>query len=303
LNKRLKNIIYFFKRLYEKFDKDQIWLLSSGISYSILWVIIPTLLVFLGILGFYFDKSDAISKINSYINQMLPFSFEAKDRFLDTISNKAYELSQNAFITLIIGLAGIFWAMSSMFSYMRDVMNRIFDVKESVNFFRGKVRDFILLLAIIVLFTLTMVITSVQQIDNDALKLVLGFIDSNFSTNKLFLILFPFFISFVMFFFLYRFVPHYKIPTNALFFGSLVSAVLYEILKNIFAYYILNFSNYSKIYGAYAAFVIFMLWVYVISLIFCVGAATGKIYLELHNLEIKFYNKEKYGTEKIIQND
>lgn len=277
--------------------------MSSGVSFSILWVIIPTLLVFLAILGYYFDKVDALSKINNYINTVLPFEFEAKEKFLETISNKAYELSQNAFITLMIGLAGIFWAMSSMFSYMRDALNRIYDVKESLSFFKGKLRDFILLLVIIVLFSLTTIFTSMQQIDNDVVKLLFSFINSNLTTNRLFLILFPLFISFVMFFFLYRFVPHYKIPTNAIFFGSLVSAVLYEILKYLFAYYILNVSNYTKIYGAYAALVIFMLWVYVISLIFCIGAAVGKIYMELHNLELKFYNKEKYGTEKIIKND
>ncbi|MDD5361535.1 MAG: YihY/virulence factor BrkB family protein [Ignavibacteria bacterium] len=303
MKKRLQNLLFYFKRLYEKFDKDQIWFMSSGVSFSILWVIIPTLLVFLGILGFYFDKYNALQQINNYINQALPFDFEAKEKFLDAISNKAYELSQNAWITTVIGLAGVFWAMSSMFSYMRDALNRIYDVKESLNFFKGKLRDFLLLLIIIVLFSLTMVYTSVQQVNNGAIQLLFTFINTNVTTNKLFIIFFPLFISYVMFFFLYRFVPHYKIPTNAILFGSLIAAVMYEILKYLFAYYVLNISNYTRIYGAYAAVVIFMLWVYVISMIFCIGAAIGKIYMELHNLELKFYKKEKYGTEKIIAND
>ncbi len=277
--------------------------MSSGVSFSILWVIIPTMLVLLGILGLYFDKYNALQKINEYINQALPVDFEAKEIFLETISNKAFELSNNAWITVTIGLFGIFWAMSSMFSYMRDALNRIFEVKESLNFFKGKLRDFILLLMIMVLFSLTTIFTSLQQIDNQIIKFVFASLSSVVTSHSVFLVLLPFMISYVMFFFLYRFVPHYKIPTRAILFGSFVSAVLYEILKYLFAYYILNISNYNMIYGAYGALVIFMLWVYVISLIFCIGAAIGKIYMELHKLELKFYNKEKYGTTEIIKND
>jgi len=277
--------------------------MSSGVSFSILWVIIPTLLILLGILGFYFDKSDALQYINNYINQALPVNFDAKEKFLETISTKAYELSQNALLTTLIGLLGVFWAMSSMFSYMRDALNRIFEITESLNFFKGKIRDFLLLIAIIFLFSFATLLTSFQQINNEALKIIFSFLSTAILSNKIFLFLMPFFVSYLMFFFLYKFVPHYKIPTNSILFASLNAAILNELLKYIFAFYILNFSNYTRIYGAYAAFVIFMLWIYLISLIFCIGAAIGKIHMELNNLQIKFYNKEKYGTKEIIKND
>lgn len=277
--------------------------MSSGVSFSILWVIIPTLLIFLGILGFYFDKSDALQYINNYINQALPVNFDAKEKFLDTISTKAFELSQNALLTTLIGLLGVFWAMSSMFSYMRDALNRIYEITESLNFFKGKIRDFLLLIAIIILFSFATLLTSLQQINNDALRIVFSFLSTAILSNKIFLFLIPFFVSYLMFFFLYKFVPHYKIPTNSILFASFNAAILNELLKYAFAFYILNFSNYTKIYGAYAAFVIFMLWIYLISLIFCIGAAIGKIHMELNNLQIKFYNKEKYGTKEIIKNN
>ncbi len=303
MKKRLNNLFFYIKRLYQKYDTDQIWFLSSGVSFSILWVIIPTLLIFLGILGFYFDKVNAVQKINEYINQTLPVNFEMKDKVIEAISGKAFELSQNALITTLIGLLGVFWAMSSMFSYMRDALNRIFDVKESVTFLKGKLRDFVLLLIIIVLFSFTTIVTSIQQIDNEFINFIFTSVSSVMSSSIFLLFLLPFFISYVMFFFLYRFVPHYKIPTRSLLFGALISAALYELLKYVFAYYILNLSNYTAVYGAYAAIVVFMLWIYLLSLIFCTGAALSKIHMELYKLELKFNNKEKYGTEEIIPND
>lgn len=303
LKKRLNNLFFYLKRLYQKYDTDQIWFLSSGVSFSILWVIIPTLLIFLGILGFYFDQVNAVQKINEYINQTLPVNFEMKDKVIAAISSKALELSKNAWITTLIGLLGVFWTMSSMFSYMRDALNRIFDVKESVTFLKGKLRDFVLLLIIIVLFSFTTIVTSVQQIDNEFISFIFNSVAAVMSSSVFIIFLLPFIVSYVMFFFLYRFVPHYQIPTKAVLFGTLISAVLYELLKYGFAYYIMHFSNYTAVYGAYAAIVIFLLWIYLMSLIFCTGAALSKIYMELYSLELKFYNKEKYGTKKIIPND
>jgi membrane protein len=303
MKERLINFRFYIKRLYQKYDTDQIWFMSSGVSFSLLWVLIPTLLIFLGILGFYFGKTDSLRLLNEYINKALPFDFEGKDVLLETISEKAVELSRNAWITVVLGLVGVFWAMSSAFSYMRDALNRIFDVKESLNFFKGKLRDFILLLIIIFLFSFTTLMSSLRYIDNEAVKFLYSFLSDTLSNSLLFVYFLPFLISYIMFFFLYKYVPHYSIPTRSILFGGFIAALLYEVMKYLFSYYVLNVSNYKQVYGAYAALVIFMLWVYVISLLFCTGAAISKIYMELHNLELKFYKKEKYGTEKVITND
>jgi membrane protein len=303
MKERLNNFRFYIKRLYQKYDTDQIWFMSSGVSYSLLWVLIPTLLIFLGILGFYFGKADSVRLLNEYINNALPINFEAKDKLLETISEKAIELSRNAWITVAIGLIGVFWAMSSAFSYMRDALNRIFEVKESLNFFRGKLRDFVLLLVIIFLFSFTTLLSSLRYIDNEAVKFLYIFVSDTLSSSLLFVFFLPFLISYIMFFFLYKYVPHYSIPTRSILFGAFIAALLYESMKYLFSYYVLNVSNYKEVYGAYAALVIFMLWVYVISLLFCTGAAISKIYMELHNLELKFYKKEKYGTEKVITHD
>jgi len=300
---RLNNLWFYLKRLYQKYDTDQIWFMSSGVAYSLLWVLIPTLLIFLGILGFYFGKADSVKLLNEYINNALPFDFEGKDALLVTISEKALDLSRNAWLTFAIGLFGVFWAMSSAFSNMRDALNRIYNVNESLNFFKGKLRDFVLLLVIIFLFSFTTLLSSLRYIDNEAVKLMYFFVSDTLSSSILFVYLLPFVISYIMFFFLYKFVPHYSIPTRSILFGAFIAALLYELMKYLFSYYVLNLSNYKEVYGAYAALVIFMLWVYVISLLFCTGAVISKIYMELHQLELKFYKKEKYGTEKVIAND
>ncbi|MCI0474212.1 MAG: hypothetical protein L0Y76_11575 [Ignavibacteria bacterium] len=86
MKERFKYFLFYMKRIYQKYDEDQIWFMSSGVAYSLLWVLIPTLLIFLGILGFYFGKEDSVKFLNNYINEALPFNFEGKDQLLITIS-------------------------------------------------------------------------------------------------------------------------------------------------------------------------------------------------------------------------
>jgi membrane protein len=95
-------------------------------------------------------------------------------------------------------------------------------------------------------------------------------------------------------------VPHYRIPQKALLLSTLIASVLFEIMKFLFSYYVLNISNYKYIYGAYAAVVITLLWIYVISLIFCIGAAIGQIYVEKNKLKIILNNDKNNGTEKTV---
>ncbi len=54
--------------------------------------------------------------------------------------------------------------------------------------------------------------------------------------------------------------------------GALLAAVLFEIAKRGFAFYVNTFADYQLLYGALAALPVFMLWVYVSWLVILLGA-------------------------------
>ena len=79
-------------------------------------------------------------------------------------------------------------------------------------------------------------------------------------------------VSTIAFFLIYRLVPHRKVPWGHALAGGVVAAVLFEIAKEAFASYVAYAPMYSVVYGTFAAFPFFLLWVYLSWLIVLFGA-------------------------------
>lgn len=293
LKKIKTTVIYYIKELIDKFERDHIWVLSSGIAFNIIISIIPFLLIALTVLGVYLDSTNALEKINSYITNVLPFQDEFKQKFIMQMSERAKELTSYTFITGVIGIVGLTWTMSGLFSTMRDVLNRIYSFESPVNYFISKLQDFILVLVTIVLFIISLSFASLTQVFRDISYNAFGEVITSKVTNVFVPIFGSFITSYLMFLLLFKYLPQFKLPSSVVNFSSICSTILFELMKYIYAFYILRLSNFRKIYGTYAFIVVTIFWIYYISVIFTTVASLGKIYLEKNNLKIFYKEKNK----------
>ena len=285
------NIIYYTKEIINKFEKDHIWVLSSGIAFNIVISIIPFLLIALTILGIYLDSSNVLDQINNYISNILPFQGEFKQKFIMQMSERAKELTSYTFITGLLGIVGLTWTMSGLFSTMRDVLNKIYDFEFSVNYFYSKLHDFILVIITLVLFLISLTFASLLQVFHDISYNAFGEVITSNITNILIPVFGSFFISYLMFFILFRYLPQFKLPAKVFNFSTICSTILFELMKYIYAFYILKLSNFRKIYGTYAFIVVTIFWIYYISVIFSTVASLGKLNLDKNNLKITYREK------------
>ena len=67
-------------------------------------------------------------------------------------------------------------------------------------------------------------------------------------------------------------MPNSPVRTRDALAGGLTAALLFEILKKLFGFYVTAFPTYETIYGALAVFSIFMVWMYVSWLAVLLGA-------------------------------
>ncbi|MDZ4711724.1 MAG: YihY/virulence factor BrkB family protein [bacterium] len=286
-----KTLYYYIDKLLQKFDNDHIWILSSGISFNILICVIPFTLILLTILGVYLDSTSVQGRLTSYLDSVVPLPGQYKDRFIFELTERTNELTTNTFLTGAIGLAGLFWTVSGLFSSMREVLRKIFMVNDELNYFIGKLRDFVLVIISVALFIMSMVITSSVQIFEEYSQGIFG----QYITLTLFERFIPMvlglIISFCLFYVLYAFVPHWKFNKKIVLFSSFTASIFFELLKYLFAVYILKIANFGKIYGTYATIVISIFYIYYVSVIFVVGAELGEIY----------YSRNKHKFERKIK--
>jgi membrane protein len=76
---------------------------------------------------------------------------------------------------------------------------------------------------------------------------------------------------------LYRLTPTCDVEMKPAVVAGTVAAVLWEISKLAFAWWVIDEGSYNRVYGPLAASVIVMLWVWISSMIFLYGASLSVV--------------------------
>ena len=272
---------YYAVGFYNKFDEDHVWIMSASIAFNIIICIIPITLILTSILGIYLQREGAEVYLNDALNKAVGLTPEFKVKIMNLILGAIDELSNNSTLTAIIGSIGILWTASGLFSTIRDVLNRIYKTRSDTFYLWAKLRDigmvFLILVAFLLSFSSTFILSIFQAIDKsffgDAI-LNLGF-TSTLLTHFIGLIF-----TFIMFYLIFKLVPQGFVSQKVALISSITAAILYETLKYIFIFYLVSFANYQRVYGAYAAIVAVIFWLYYSSFTFVIGAEMGQLYKE-----------------------
>jgi membrane protein len=78
----------------------------------------------------------------------------------------------------------------------------------------------------------------------------------------------PYLIMVFFFYFVYRIIPADKIRSNVALGGSVLFALLMEIAKQLFTWYLANYTRYNIIFGSLGTIVILVIWAFYVALIF-----------------------------------
>lgn len=82
----------------------------------------------------------------------------------------------------------------------------------------------------------------------------------------------PFLINFITFTLINWILPSCRVRLRFALLGGLLTTILFELSKNLFAFYLEHFHTYRQLYGALATLPVFLIWLYVSWLIILVGA-------------------------------
>ena len=242
--------------------------------------IIPFILIIFAVLGSILASNNIQYQINLLIDTIIPY-YEYSEFVKKIIFTRINEVIEYKTIAGIIGGFGLFFAASGLFSSMRTILNQVFGSTKNVNLLLGKLRDFALVVMVILIFFLTTICAPII----DVLAQSAGqFQELEFFKapifHHFFLTLLSFTIIFLVFSVLYITVPLKKLKKRSIFVSAFWAALLWETAKQLFGYYLYHFSSFGKIYGTYALVVVVAFWIYFSSVVFIVGAEIGKLFQE-----------------------
>jgi membrane protein len=176
----------------------------------------------------------------------------------------------------IFGLVALVWAASGLFGSLRHALSDIFNPETNAPYLLRKALDLAMVLGIALLFLASIGITAVLRFasgNEDDIPLFGALArDSSFLFAPLRLLL-PGVISFAAIFVVYWLVPASGNRGRRDFaLGALVAAVLFEVVKHGFTFYLAHFTNYALVFGPIGAIIAFLFWLYLSANILLYGA-------------------------------
>lgn len=256
------------------FIEDDCYSKASALTFYSLLSVVPVLAVLFGIAkGFGFDKA---------------MEAEIRERFLEQpeVSEKliefAYSWLQSVQGGLIAGVGTVIllWSVLGLLNNIETALNSIWKTRFARSYTR-KLSDYLA----------TMIICPIFFVTSSSINLFLSTrISETAHENIVFeaispvllsiLKLFPFFLSWVLFTFVYLFMPNTKVYFRSAIIAGVLAGTTFQLWQWIYIRFQIGASSYGAIYGSFAALPLFLVWLQISWLILLAGA---EVAFELEN--------------------
>jgi len=169
-----------------------------------------------------------------------------------------------------IGLIVLIAVVINMLGFIERAFNDIWGIRRSRNIFQ-KFRDYISVGIIFpILILAAMGITA--SVSNIAFLTKLKDIFVVTGLFKIFLHLAPYMTLWLAFAFVYTFLPNTRVHFRSALIGGIIGGTLWQVAQWLYIHFQVGVARYSAIYGAFASFPIFLIWVDVNWVIILFGA-------------------------------
>ena len=235
----------FIKEVSVQFVENETSLSASSLAYTTLLSLVPLMTVVVTIFAAFPQFGNVSDQIQDFIfSNFVPASGEVVQSYINGFVDKSRNL------TLSMSLFVFVTSIMMMYT-MEKALNRIWDSKPAGNIIKK----------IVMYWT---VLTMGPLLVGGGLALT-SYLFSyvGFAGFKAYLLKFlPVIASTFGFFLIYLIVPNRKVNWKSAIMGALVAAIMFEMAKRGFAWYVTTFPSYQRVYGALAAIPIFLFWVY-----------------------------------------
>ncbi|MCC7055076.1 MAG: YihY/virulence factor BrkB family protein [Gemmatimonadaceae bacterium] len=276
----------FSGQVWKALGDDDVMFLASGVSFNLLLAVVPfvLLLASVSILFLGSTPESAADTALGFLDRLLPSQNWGEG---DAVRNTVREIARVSGSVTLYSAIGFLWFSTRVFSSMRSVFQRTFDVPRERGILHGKLFDVVCSLIAAIGITAYGSLTAYMLAASTRGAAVLMHLgvreDVMGPIEYLFGRLVAFLLVVLLCFAAYRLVPNRPIPSHTAWVGSVTTSLLFELARTVFGLYVRAFTPSSLYTGAIATLVVVTLWTYYASLIFIIGAEVAQV-VELRRL-------------------
>ena len=245
---------------------------ASALTYYTLFAIVPVFALVFGVAkGFDLDK---------WLKQALTEKLSEHGEILNWIYNFADTTLRETKGGLVAGIGALIlcWSVVKMIGNIESAFNRVWQVKKSRTIFR-KFTDYLSFLVIAPVLLLaassaTVIVSRIlRELTEKHTLLSYSRPIVEFGIQCV-----PFFLAWLLFTFVYIFLPNTRVKFSAALFGGVIAGSLYQVVQCGYIFVQMALSRYNVIYGSFSALPLFLIWMQLNWLIMLFGVTLCYLY-------------------------
>jgi len=293
--RRLLTLVEVIKGAVNEFLADNCPHLAAAVSFYLFLSLFPLVLAAISIFGFIMKDPSAAAKVTEAVTGFFPVSSDYVERTILTVSS-SWEA------TGIIATVGLIWAGLAVFNAIRKSLNTAWGVRQPRPFLHERLMEFLMMVGFGALILMSLGLTTAFKVIREASLPVFGerLMDGSLVWHSA-VIATSVFITFLGVLFLYKLVPNTKVQWRHAAIGALAAAVLFEIVKNVFVWFVANFATYSLVYGSVSVIIALMTWAYISAVILLLCAKLVSVYPTVRPALATEALAEETAKEKLLR--
>ncbi|MEM7540596.1 MAG: YihY family inner membrane protein [Pseudomonadota bacterium] len=251
----------FVSYLFRRFDDDHCTRAAASLAYTSLLALVPLFTVIFVTISAFPAFQEWRSDIEGFIfRNFVPAMGDQIQSYLVQFTDKAKTLQAFGVMILLVTVLTMMATIESTFNVIWGIRRR-----------RPLIVRFLVYWSVLTLGPLLigagMVATSYV--------ISLPLLDEAGVTSdmrKTAIALFPIVATAVAFTMFFKLIPYRPVPLKHALVGGIISSLLFEAAKRIFAYYVTHFPSQQAVYGAFATVPVFLIWIYLSWIVVLLGA-------------------------------
>ncbi len=267
----------FSQLFFIRFQQNNLPQAAGYLTYNTMLAFVPLLMVVFSI----FAHFPIFAQLSQYLQNFIYTNFAPSTG--DIVGYYLQQFVANAHQMSSIGIVSLIIVALLLLNSIDITLNKIWRNTQKRTWLYSLITYCLILT--IGSFLMAIIIAVTSYLTLFASKLLPS--ESHLPFNISFLKIIPFFITWLIFTFIYLVVPNTKTYWRDSGIGALIAAVFFTLGKSCFNWYITTFPSYHLIYGAIATLPILLLWLQLSWLAILLGAQLAAVLQELRHIKEK----------------
>ena len=268
----IRLLIDVAKRTLKEMGADDVGVLAAALTYYAIFSLVPLIILMVTIASFVLDPEKAQETV---LRQVSGFAPGETAKVVADIVKGALENRSNAGATIlatVIGVGGLLLSSSGVFGTLDKALNRAWGCEYKESFLKDKLVSFAMVLGVAVVLGASLVLSAVLTFVQTSSKGAEGIVGNLGWLWQIVGILVSILLSTGILLIIFRVLPRCEVRVREVWFGALLTAIGWEVLKIAFAFYLGNFANSASVYGTFGALFSLITWIYLTGFIMLIGA-------------------------------